>query len=74
MVLKSCGSMLPIVAVVVWGGFVPRAYFSVILHQKGKVLDGASISFREEPRLDAPQRTGFPELLPIGMGTVSYEG
>ena len=61
--------MLPIVAVVVWGGFVPRAYFfAVILHPKGKALDGASISFREEQRLDAPHRTGFPEMLPFGMG------
>ena len=25
-------------------------------------------------RLDAPQRTGFPELLPFGIGTASYEG
>ena len=25
-------------------------------------------------RLDAPQRTGFPEQLPFGMGTASYEG
>ena len=31
-------------------------------------MDGASISFREELRLDAPQRTGFPEQLPFGMG------
>lgn len=49
-------------------------FFAVILHPKGKALDGASISFREEPRLDAPKRTGFPELLPFGMWTVSYEG
>ena len=68
MVFKSCGSMLPIVAVVVWGSIVQGAFLAVILHPKGKALDGASISFREEPRLDAPQRTGFPEQLPFGMG------
>jgi len=27
MVFKSCGSMLPIVAVVVWGSIVTRAHF-----------------------------------------------
>ena len=67
--------MLPIVAVVVWGGICSKgAILAVILHPKGKTMDGASISFREELRLDAPQRTGFPELLPFGMGTASYEG
>ena len=67
--------MLPIVAVVVWGASVPRVLFlAVILHPKGKAMDSASISFREELRLDAPQRTGFPEQLPFGMGTASYEG
>jgi len=50
------------------------AILAVILHPKGKAMDGASISFREELRLDAPQRTGFPEQLPFGMGTASYEG
>ena len=50
------------------------AFLAVILHPKGKAMDGASISFREELRLDAPQRTGFPEQLPFGMGTASYEG
>ena len=89
MVFKSCGSMLPIVAVVVWGSIVQGRIFSrgclgcicskgaflaVILHPKGKAMDSASISFREELRLDAPQRTGFPEQLPFGMGTASYEG
>lgn len=44
------------------------AILAVILHPKGKAMDGASISFREELRLDAPQRTGFPEQLPFGMG------
>lgn len=44
------------------------AILAVILHTKGKAMDGASISFREELRLDAPQRTGFPEQLPFGMG------
>ena len=50
------------------------AILAVILHPKGKAMDGASISFRGELRLDAPQRTGFPEQLPFGMGTASYEG
>ena len=50
------------------------AILAVILHQKGKAMDGASISFREELRLDAPQRTGFPEQLPFGMGITSYKG
>ncbi|EDO52703.1 hypothetical protein BACUNI_03498 [Bacteroides uniformis ATCC 8492] len=44
------------------------------MHPKGKAMDGASISFRKELRLDVPQRTGFPEQLPFGMGTASYEG
>ena len=74
MVFKSCGSMLPIVAVVVWGSIVQGAFLAVILHPKGKAMDSASISFREELRLDTPQRTGFPEQLPFGMGTASYEG
>lgn len=74
MVFKSCGSMLPIVAVVVWGSIVQGVFLAVILHPKGKAMDGASISFREELRLDAPQRTGFPEQLPFGMGTAFYEG
>lgn len=75
MVFKSCGSMLPIVAVVVWGWLCSKgAFLAVILHPKGKAMDGASISFREELRLDTPQRTGFPEQLPFGMGTASYEG
>lgn len=43
-------------------------FLAVILHPKGKAMDGASISFREELRLDAPQRTGFPQQLPFGMG------
>ena len=51
-----------------------QRFIAVILHPKGKVVDGASISFREELRLDAPQRTGFPEQLPFGMGTASYQG
>ena len=51
-----------------------QRFIAVILHPKGKAMDGASASFREEPRLDAPQRTGFPEQLPFGMGTASYEG
>ena len=51
-----------------------QRFIAVILHPKGKAMDGASISFREELRLDAPQRTGFPEQLPFGMGTASYEG
>ena len=66
--------MLPIVAVVVWGSIVQGVFLAVILHPEGKAMDSASISFREELRLDVPQRTGFPEQLPIGMGTVSYEG
>lgn len=41
-------------------------FLAVILHPKGKAMDGASISFREELRLDAPQRTGFPVQLPFG--------
>ena len=67
--------MLPIVAVVVWGASVPRAHFSRNFAPE-RQSDGwrASISFREELRLDAPQRTGFPEQLPFGMGTASYEG
>ena len=43
-------------------------FIAVILHSKGKAMDSESISFREELRLDAPQRTGFPEQLPFGMG------
>ena len=74
MVFKSRGSMLPIVAVVVWGSIVQGAFLAVILHPEGKAMDSASISFRQEQRLDAPQRTGFPEQLPFGMGTASYEG
>jgi len=50
------------------------AFLAVILHPKGKTMDGASISFREELRLDAPQRTGFSEQLPFGMGIASYKG
>ena len=51
-----------------------QRFITVILHPKGKAMVGASISFREELRLDVPQRTGFPEQLPFGMGTASYEG
>ena len=49
-------------------------FIAVILHSKGKAMDSESISFREELRLDAPQRTEFPEPFPFGMGTASYEG
>ena len=49
-----------------------KTRFVAFATQKG--MDSASISFREELRLDAPQRTGFPEQLPFGMGTASYEG
>ena len=66
--------MLPIVAVVVWGSIVQGVFLAVILHPEGKAMDSASISFRKELRLDVPQRTGFPEQLPFGMGTASYEG
>ena len=39
MVFKSCGSMLPIVAVVVWGSIVQGAFLAVILHPEGKAMD-----------------------------------
>ena len=66
--------MLPIVAVVVWGSIVQGVFLAVILHPEGKAMDSASISFQEELRLDTPQRTGFPEQLPFGMGIASYKG
>ncbi len=69
MVFKSCGSMLPIVAVVVWGGSVPRALFlAVILHPKGKAMDGASISFREEQGLMLRKGLDFPNSFHSGWG------
>ena len=54
--------------------FIFQHFIAVILHSKGKAMDSESISFREELRLDAPQRTEFPEPFPFGMGTASYEG
>ena len=63
--------MLPIVAVVVWGSIVQGAFLAVILHPKGKAMDSASISFREEQGLMLRKGPGFPEQLPFGMGTAS---
>ena len=49
-------------------------FIAVILHPKGKAMDGASISFREEQGLTLRKGQDFPELLPFGMETASYEG
>lgn len=74
MVLKSCGSMLPIVAVVVWGSIVQGRIFSRNFAPE-RQSDGWRIHIvPRRTRLDVPQRTGFPEQLPFGMGTASYEG
>ncbi len=68
MVFKSCGSMLPIVAVVVWGASVPSAILAVILHPKGKAMDSASISFREEQGLMLRKGLDFPNSFHSGWG------
>ena len=60
--------MLPIVAVVVWGSIVQGAFLAVILHPKGKAMDSASISFRQEQGLMLRKGQDFPEQLPFGMG------
>lgn len=59
--------MLPIVAVVVWGSIVQGVFLAVILHPEGKAMDSIHI-VPTRTRLDAPQRTRFPEQLPFGMG------
>ena len=69
MVFKSCGSMLPIVAVVVWGSIVTRgAFLAVILHPKGKTMDSASISFRQEQGLMLRKGQDFPNSFHSGWG------
>ena len=69
MVFKSCGSMLPIVAVVVWGGICSKdAILAVILHPKGKAMDSASISFREEQGLILRKGLDFPNSFHSGWG------
>ncbi len=69
MVFKSCGSMLPIVAVVVWGGICSKgAFLAVILHPKGKAMDDASISFREEQGLMLRKGLDFPNSFHSGWG------
>ncbi len=61
--------MLPIVAVVVWGASVPRVLIlAVILHPKGKAMDGASISFREEQGLMLRKGLDFPNSFYSGGG------
>ena len=50
------------------------AILAVILHPKGKTMDKRIHIVPRRTRLDIPQRTGFPEQLPFGMGTASYEG
>lgn len=57
--------MLPIVAVVVWGSIVQGRIF---MHPKGKAMDSASISFRQEQGLMLRKGQDFPEQLPFGMG------
>ena len=73
MVFKSCGSMLPIVAVVVWGICSKGAFLAVILHPKGKAIDKRIHIVPRRTRLDDPQRTGFPKQFPFGLATASYE-
>ena len=68
MVFKSCGSMLPIVAVVVWGSIVQGAFLAVILHLEGKAMDSASISFRQEQRLMLRKGQDFPNSFHSGWG------
>ena len=68
MVFKSCGSMLPIVAVVVWGSIVQGVFLAVILHPKGKAMDSASISFREEQGLMLRKGLDFPNSFHSGWG------
>ena len=59
--------MLPIVAVVVWGSIVTRAHFlAVILHPKGKAMDSASISFRQEQGLMLRKGQDFPNIFHSG--------
>ena len=60
--------MLPIVAVVVWVALYRGAFLAVILHPKGKAMDSASISFRQEQGLMLRKGQDFPEQLPFGMG------
>ena len=68
MVFKSCGSMLLIVAVVVWGSIVQVAFLAVILHPIGKAMDSASISFREEQGLMLRKGLDFPNSFHSGWG------
>lgn len=68
MVFKFCGSMLPIVAVVVWGSIVQGAFLAVILHPKGKAMDSASISFRQEQGLMLRKGQDFPNSFHSGWG------
>lgn len=68
MVFKSCGSMLPIVAVVVWGSIVQGAFLAVILHPKCKAMDSASISFRQEQGLMLRKGQDFPNSFHSGWG------
>jgi len=66
MVFKSCGSMLLIVAVVVWGSIVQGAFLAVILHPEGKAMDSASISFRQEQGLMLRKGQDFPNSFHSG--------
>ena len=66
MVFKSCGSMLPIVAVVVWGSIVQGVFLAVILHPEGKAMDSASISFRQEQGLMLRKGQDFPNSFHSG--------
>lgn len=58
--------MLPIVAVVVWGGIVQGRIFSRNFHPKGKAMDSASISFREEQGLMFRKGLDFPNSFHSG--------
>ena len=60
--------MLPIVAVVVWGSIVQGRIFTVLLHSKGKTMDSASISFREEQGLMLRKGLDFPNSFHSGWG------
>ena len=60
-VADSCGGCLRLLC-------FKGAFLAVILHPKGKAMDSASISFREEQGLMLRKGQDFPEPLPFGMG------
>lgn len=68
MVFKSCGSMLPIVAGLSGVALYRGAFLAVILHPKGKAMDSASISFREEQGLMFRKGLDFPNSFHSGWG------